>query len=93
MESIVQGFVNLLGVWLPRIVAALAILLVGWIVALIVRAIARRLLKWLKLDARLAKGMEGTDEKPMSVENIIAQLVYYVVIFIGVLGSARTRWA
>ena len=88
MESIVQGFVNLLVVWVPRIVAALAILLVGWIVALIVRAITRRLLNWLKLDARLAKGMEGTDEKPISVENMIAQLVYYIIIFIAVLARA-----
>ena len=59
MESIVQSFIAVLSVWLPRIVAALGILIVGWIVALIVRAIIRKLLGWIKLDARLAKGMEA----------------------------------
>ena len=36
---------------------------------------------------RLAKGMEGADEKPLSVENVIAQIVYYVIIFMAVLAA------
>ena len=87
MESIVQSFMAMLAAWIPRIIAALAILIVGWIIAVILRAITRKLLGWLKLDARLAKGMADAAEKPVSIEGVITQLVYYVVLFIAFLAA------
>jgi hypothetical protein len=112
MQSIWDSFVNALSTWFPRVVAALGILLVGWIIALIVRALVRRLLSWMKLDARLARGAEATQEaptapaapgappapgtptapaapaaKPPSVENLIAQFVYYLILFMAFLGA------
>ena len=69
------------------IIAALLILLVGWIIAKIVAAITRKLLGWIKLDNRLAKGLEGADEKPLSLEGMIVKLVYYLTIFIAILAA------
>ena len=45
MQTIWDAFVNALSVWLPLVVAALGILLVGWIIALVVRALVRKLLQ------------------------------------------------
>lgn len=106
MQTIWDAFVNAVSVWLPRVVAALGILLVGWIIALVVRALVRRLLSWVKLDARLARGAEAaqgapaegppaggepapatTVQKPPSVENLIAQFVYYLILFMAFLGA------
>jgi hypothetical protein len=99
MQSIWDSFVDALSVWLPRVVAALGILLIGWIIALILRALIRRLLRWTKLDERLARraqgsqgaqgaqGPQATQAKPTSVENMIAQFVYYLIIFMAVLGA------
>jgi small-conductance mechanosensitive channel len=87
MESFIQSLTAILADWIPRIVAALAILLIGWIIAKIVAAIIRRLLRWLKLDARLSKGLESAAEQPVSVESLIVQVAYYLIIFLAVLGA------
>src|SRR6478672_969137 len=111
MQSIWDSFVNAVSLWFPLVVAALAILLFGWIIALIARALTRRLLHWLKLDERLARGAESTretppvvegappqapsqakvtQEKPLSVENAVAQFVYFLIIFMAFLGALNT---
>jgi len=73
--------------WIPMLIAALLILLVGWIIAKILAGITRKLLGWIKLDSRLAKGLEGADEKPLSLEGMIVKLVYYLTIFIAILAA------
>lgn len=87
MQTILDSFIAGLSIWLPRIIAVLLILLIGWIVAKIAAALARRLLHWVKLDERLAKGLEGAGEKPTSVENLIVQVIYYLILFIAILAA------
>ncbi|MGI9592577.1 MAG: mechanosensitive ion channel [Myxococcota bacterium] len=62
---------------LPNILAALAILILGWFAALVVRAVVRRVLGLLRLNERLgtAEGAEGTD-----VESGAAAGAYYLVL-------------
>lgn len=87
MQPILDSLMTALSVWIPLIISALAILLIGWIVAMILAAVTRRLLRWANLDARLAKGMEGAGEQPTSVENLITKLIFYLIMFIAVLGA------
>ena len=87
MQAILASLVAAVSLWVPLILTALAILLIGWIIAKIVAALTRRLLRWANLDARLAKGLEGAGEKPTSVENTITSIVYYLIIFIAVLAA------
>ncbi len=82
-----QILLSTLEVWVPRIIAALLILVIGWIIARVLAAVTRKVLQWLKLDARLGKELEGAGEKPLSLEDIISKVVYYLVIFIAVLGA------
>ena len=87
MENLGSWLVTQLQIWVPRIVAALLILLVGWIIARIGAGLVRRLLKWIKLDERIGKGMQGAGEKPLSLEDIIVKLVYWLIIFLTVLAA------
>ncbi|RPJ51601.1 MAG: hypothetical protein EHM21_02310 [Chloroflexi bacterium] len=87
MPTLFDSLLATLAVWIPAVLSALLILLIGWIVAKLLAALTRKLLSWLKLDARLARGLEESGEKPASVENIITQFVYYLILFIAVLAA------
>ena len=87
MEATGQALLSALGVWIPRIIGALLILLIGWIIAKLLTVITRKLLHWVKLDARVGKGLEGAGEKPLSLEDVITKTVYYVIIFIAILAA------
>ncbi|MDH5487673.1 MAG: mechanosensitive ion channel [Gammaproteobacteria bacterium] len=73
---------NSLGAHLPNILGALAILIVGWVVAVIARAASIRLLALLKVNQRI---QESTDQK-MNVESGIAAGVFWVILLVTVLG-------
>ena len=83
-----NSILDTLGGSLPTILGALAILVAGWFVALVVRAAVRRSLKLVGLNKRLASGTE----KPLDVESGISTGAYYVVLvlaliaFLNVLG-------
>ena len=64
---------------LPNLVGALAILVLGWIVALVLRAIVRKLLGALKLNERLTStdGTGGFD-----VESGVSVGVYYLILLL-----------
>jgi hypothetical protein len=87
MEASGQALLAMLQLWVPRIIGALLILLAGWIVAKLLAVVTRKLLRWVKLDERVGKGLEGAGEKPLSLEGVITKAVYYLVIFIAVLAA------
>ena len=65
-----------LGQTLPSLAGALLILLVGWIVAVVVRAAARRVLRALSANQRLASATGGS----IDIEGGVASGVYYVLL-------------
>lgn len=67
-----------LGGQLPAIFGALAIIAVGWLVAVIVRAGTRRLLRLLKVDDRI---QDSTGQK-VSIENGIAVGIFWLIILV-----------
>jgi hypothetical protein len=67
-----------LGGQLPAIFGALAIIAVGWLIAVLVRAGARRLLRLLKVDDRI---QDSTGQK-VSVENGIAVGLFWLIILV-----------
>jgi small-conductance mechanosensitive channel len=111
VETIWDAFVNAVAIWLPRVLAGLGILLIGWILAIVARALTRKVLSWTKLDERLARrgevsaapplppgvqipgapppraAVQPPVEKPASVEEIISQFVYYLILFMAFLGA------
>ena len=86
---------DMLGGNLPRLLAALAVLIVGWLAAFIVAAIVRSLMKRTQLDDRLALWLGDDDTLPHDTfERWIPRIVYYVVllfvlvVFLTTLGFA-----
>ena len=65
------------------ILAAIVILLLGWIIALIVAAGVKKLLQKLNTNHRLSS---ATGHKP-NIENLISKLVFWFVIILAVVGA------
>ena len=65
------------------ILAAIVILLVGWIIALIVAAGVKKLLQKLNTNHRLSS---ATGHKP-NIENLLSKLVFWCVIILAVVGA------
>ncbi|MEQ6348396.1 mechanosensitive ion channel [Ralstonia pseudosolanacearum] len=71
-----------LGGYLPKIAGAIGILVVGWLIAIAVRAGTRRLLAALKVDQRIA---ESTGQGAQ-VEGIVAGGLFWLVLLVTAVG-------
>jgi len=80
------GFFGSLWQWFiaqfPVILGAIAILVIGWIIALILAAIVRGALHRTQAGAKLARWLKGDDEaSDKDVNNTISKVVYYLAMF------------
>ena len=75
-----------LGAELPSIIGAIALLIVGWFLAVVVRAGVRRLLSALRINERIG---ETTEEK-MDVEKGVAVGAFWLIILITLVGVFNT---
>ena len=81
MGPIQEFFTQPLGITILNLLVALLILIVGYIVARILGSFARRLLKRISLDNRLAEWLSEPEEKrDFNVENIIGSIVFWLVM-------------
>jgi hypothetical protein len=76
MTKFVESLQSTLGTSLPGVLGALAILIVGWLVAMAVRVGIRRGLALVRLDDRVRSSAGGT----MHLERGIATASYYVLL-------------
>lgn len=87
-ESVQRGF-DEFAVWVPRLVAFLAILIIGYIVAKVVAGLIRKLLDRTEFDRRLHSGTGGTwiaraSSRP---SHLLATIVFWI-IFVGAISIA-----
>lgn len=82
MQAFWDQITSLLGGYIPSLVGALLILIIGWIVASIVAAGVGSALKRTKLDNRLAKALAGGGETttPINTEKLVSRVVYYLLM-------------
>ncbi|MBH8572390.1 mechanosensitive ion channel [Nostocaceae cyanobacterium CENA369] len=73
--------------FLPSVLAALAILLVGLLIAAIASAIVRGILNRTDIDNRIAAGLTGhTDSTELpQVENVISSIVFWVIVLLTIV--------
>ncbi|MDH3872064.1 MAG: mechanosensitive ion channel [Gammaproteobacteria bacterium] len=76
ISALVNSILNTLGEFLPKIAGALGILVIGWLVAVIVRAAIRKGLSLAGLNEKVS----GDGEKKMDLEGGIAKGGYWIVI-------------
>ncbi|MBD2497096.1 mechanosensitive ion channel [Nostoc sp. FACHB-280] len=89
-----QGIADLQGIgqqvilYTPRLLGAVAILLVGILVALVIAAITRSILNRTDIDNRIAAGVTGRRDVPQ-VEKFISGLVLWSIILITVVAALQ----
>ena len=82
---------DLVGAYIPNIVAALVVLIVGWVVALAIAAVVRGGLRKLGLDRRLSGSVaeEGAAEH-LHVSRRIGKGVFYLIMLFVLVGFFQT---
>lgn len=75
--TIIEQNVRTIGSFLPNILAALLILIVGWIVATIIAGVVKGALRRTNLDNRLARSMGGTG---VGIERMIGTVVFWLLM-------------
>jgi hypothetical protein len=68
--------------YLPGILGALAILIVGWIVALIGRALVRKALGATQIDEKLAAHLNTT----IKLDRVVASVVFWLILLFAIAG-------
>ena len=69
-----------------KLLGAIAILILGWVVAVIVASLTRNLLKRTDLDNRLASLITGRSEESMPhIEQWVATVVFWVIFIIAIV--------
>ncbi|MGH2377960.1 MAG: mechanosensitive ion channel [Candidatus Limnocylindria bacterium] len=81
MQDVIDTFSDTFGAYLPSLVAALAILVIGWLVAAIIARLVQAALHRTHLDDRLAAWITG-DDKPAEgrSERWIGRGVFYLLM-------------
>jgi Mechanosensitive ion channel, conserved TM helix len=87
MENVWDRVIETVGNYVPSMLGALAILVVGWLVARIIAAGVRRVLLRTELDNRLAKWLVG---ESVQVEQIIASTVFYLLMVFVLIAFFQT---
>ncbi|MBW4563281.1 MAG: mechanosensitive ion channel [Mojavia pulchra JT2-VF2] len=85
----VQGIVEQILLFTPRLLGATAILLVGWLIAAIVAVVTRKILNRTNIDNRIATGVTGRNDVPQ-VEQLISSLVFWGIILLTAVAVLQT---
>lgn len=88
MERLFAQLIN----FLPTLLAAVAILLVGLLIAAVVSGIVRGILNRTNVDNRIAAAILGrTDQRDLpKVEKVISNFVFWVIVLITVVAVLQT---
>lgn len=87
-----QGILQDLSRFVPNLIAAILILVVGIIIALIAKAITKGLLNRTRIDNQIAEWFAGGQQgaEPPPVEKWIAGAVYWIIIIFTVVAVLQT---
>jgi hypothetical protein len=69
------------------LVGAIAILILGWIVAALVSSVVRNLLKRTNLDNRLVAATAGPQNASFNIEKILAAIVFWIVMILAIVAA------
>ena len=90
MPGYLEGLLKSMGEYVPNIVGAAAILVLGWLVALLVAAAVRALLKRTSLDNRAAQWIAGEEAaRTVDLELAVSRGVFYILMLFVLVGSLQ----
>lgn len=75
------------GEFLPTLLAAIAVLVIGWLVALLISKVVKAALRRTTLDDRLARSLQSDPEgPPPNIEEIVGKVVFWVLMVAVLIG-------
>ena len=75
----------------PNLLAGLAVLVLGWLVALVASFVVRKLLSTTSVDNKIARWMSGPDAKaPVPIEELAGKAVFYLVMLLVLIAFFAT---
>ncbi len=87
MQQFLNEMWQTVGGFLPSLIGAILFLFIGWLVALILSAAVRAILKRTTLDNRLAASIGmGTEESPVNTETAISKGVFWLIMLFVLIG-------
>ncbi|NWF62098.1 MAG: mechanosensitive ion channel [Fischerella sp.] len=91
-DTYVQNTFQQVIAFMPRLLGAVLILLVGWIIAAIAAAVTRGILNRTQIDNRIATGVMGREDSRElpQVENVIANLVFWGILLLTIVAVLDT---
>jgi hypothetical protein len=95
LQTVLEQMTNSMGGYLPSLIGAFAILILGWIVALVISAIVRVVIRrtaFSKVLARWIWGEKGGKEKGkiVDVERWVGKGVFYLIILFVLIAFFQT---
>jgi hypothetical protein len=84
-----QGTLQQVVQFMPRLLGAVLILLIGWVIAAVAAAVTRSLLNRTNIDNRIASGLTGGRDVPQ-VEKIISSLVFWGILLLAIVAVLDT---
>ncbi|HXV42594.1 MAG TPA: hypothetical protein VEC96_05995, partial [Anaerolineae bacterium] len=81
MQPFIDQMTRTFGESILSIVAAVLILIVGWLLALLISSLVRKGLERVSFDNRIAEGM-GFDRSRINLEATIGKIVYYLLMLL-----------
>jgi hypothetical protein len=83
------NFVEAIRIFLPRVATTISIILVGWVIAAVLRALVRRVLGWLRFNAAcerigIAPLLKAAD---LPAPNVLVGTIVFWLVWIGFLLS------
>lgn len=83
LSEVAQNVLGEMSVYLPRLLGALAILIVGWLLAYLVSRLVRAALRRTTIDNRIASWVKGEEGETPDIEPAIGKLVFwFLMIFV-----------
>lgn len=91
MEALWQQMIQVVGPYLPRLGAGLAVLVCGWLIALMVAAAVKAALRRTTLDNRLATWVAGDERAAhIDIESWVSRGVYYLLMLFVLVAVFQT---
>lgn len=93
MEEFLQQIGDAIIFYLPNVLLALGILIIGWLIAIALSSLVRRLLERTTLDDRLARTMGGdpsTRTDQIQIEKWISMAVFWLIMLITLVAFFQT---
>jgi hypothetical protein len=87
-----EGIAEQLSGFVPNVLAAIAILIVGIVIALLASSLTKNLLKRTEIDNKIAEWIAGGDTRTEAppIEKWIASAVYWIIIIFTVVAVLQT---